>query len=199
MGLHIHSLEELPDEVRRDYYLYLLDYGWDEPLARALENNFNRIAELSSRSGAVAMRGTALGHFSNEVFSWHQVNGLDGEEVLPAILITNEHPAKFRACADGSEFSGTMVRRHHSENMKLIFIPLKRFCKTETDVVDLVSLLFKDIREKKDLVDFKVAREIKAKPFDKIYDALILEPNVNGVGVNVKKLLDGFLKPNMMT
>ena len=128
MGLHIHSLEELPGNVQRDYYIYLLDYGWNEPLARALENNFSRISDLSSRSGSVVLRGTDLGHFSNEVFSWHSINGLKGEDVLPAILITNEHPAKFRASSDEAErCDEKLVRENYIDNMKLILIPLKKF------------------------------------------------------------------------
>lgn len=36
MGLMIHSLEEFPSEATRGYYIYVLDYGWDEPLSNAL-------------------------------------------------------------------------------------------------------------------------------------------------------------------
>ncbi len=36
MGLMVHSLEGIPAGHHRDYYIYLLDYGWDEPLADAL-------------------------------------------------------------------------------------------------------------------------------------------------------------------
>ena len=32
MGLMVHSLEEIPRNVERNYYIYLLDYGWDEPI-----------------------------------------------------------------------------------------------------------------------------------------------------------------------
>jgi len=35
MGLHIHSLGQLPATVERAYYVYLLDYGWHEPLGAA--------------------------------------------------------------------------------------------------------------------------------------------------------------------
>lgn len=199
MGLHIHSLEELPGNVQRDFYIYLLDYGWDEPLGRALENNFKRIADMSSKSGSIVLRGTDLGHFSNEVFSWHNINGLNGEEVLPAILITNEHPAKFRASSDGPEFKlDGKAQAKYSENMKLILLPLNKFCKNETDVVKLISLIFKDIRDKKDLFDFKVAREIKAGPFDRAFDMLLLEPNIGGIGFDLKKAIREFIKPNMM-
>ena len=35
MGLHIHSLGQLPATVERAYYVYLPDYGWHEPLGAA--------------------------------------------------------------------------------------------------------------------------------------------------------------------
>ena len=78
--------------------------------------------------------------------------------------------------------------------MKMVLLPLKKFCKTETDVVGLVQLIFKDIKAEEPLGSFKVAREIKAAPFDRAYDALVLEPNIMGIGIDIKKVLT-FLKP----
>jgi hypothetical protein len=40
MGLHVHSLSNIPKSENRDYLIYLLEYGWHEPLAQALNNNF---------------------------------------------------------------------------------------------------------------------------------------------------------------
>ena len=196
MGLHIHSLAELPENVARDYYIYLLDCGWEEPLSRALRQNFQMMAGLSSRHDAVTIAGTELGHFSNEVFSYHSINGLSADEVLPAILITNEHPAKFRASADGAAKPGDRNSGYRAD-MKMVLLPLKKFCKTETDVVNLIQLIFKDIKADEEIGNFKVTREIKAGPFDRIYDALILEIKVMGLGINIKKLLTPFFKPNI--
>jgi len=80
MGLMIHSLGELPATVERGYYVYLLDYGWDEPLGDILARNFEKMAERASRQNAVVLRGVVGSHFSDEVLSWHQVNGQPGEE-----------------------------------------------------------------------------------------------------------------------
>jgi hypothetical protein len=30
MGLYVHTLERLPADLERDYYLYVLDYGGEE-------------------------------------------------------------------------------------------------------------------------------------------------------------------------
>ena len=36
MGLYVHSLGEIPNGAERAYYVYLLDYGWEEPLGSAV-------------------------------------------------------------------------------------------------------------------------------------------------------------------
>ncbi len=46
MGLMVHSLDGIPEEHHRDYFIYLLDYGWNEPLSDALRNNFGHMALL---------------------------------------------------------------------------------------------------------------------------------------------------------
>ena len=40
MGLVVHSLDEIPKDITREYYLYLLDYGWEEPLSNTVLKNF---------------------------------------------------------------------------------------------------------------------------------------------------------------
>jgi len=74
VGLKIHSLGELPAEASREYYVYLLAYGWEEPLSRALRDNFDRMAEAASRNDAAMLLG-AGNKLNDEVLSWHGVNG----------------------------------------------------------------------------------------------------------------------------
>jgi hypothetical protein len=83
MGLMIHSLGELPLEAKRSYYIYLLDYGWHEPLAEAVNQNFGKMADLASRREAIVMRGVVGAHFADEVLSWHHVNGQPAEDISP--------------------------------------------------------------------------------------------------------------------
>ena len=43
MGLKIHTLAEIPDNVYKSYYLYILDYyNWDEPIGNTLRENFDK-------------------------------------------------------------------------------------------------------------------------------------------------------------
>jgi hypothetical protein len=46
MGLHVHSLGEKPSGAERAYYVYLLDYGWEEALGNAVRANLPRIRVL---------------------------------------------------------------------------------------------------------------------------------------------------------
>jgi hypothetical protein len=154
VGLYIHSLENIPEAVDRDYFVYLLDYGWDEPLGEALMRNYAMMASIAAKNRAVVIKGTEA-HFQDEVFSWHNINGEDAEEMLPAILITNRHPEEFRrrhAHGDG---------QHVEKELRMILIPLRKFCKTTTDVVVIINRIFEDIHNKKDLKEFRIAKEIK--------------------------------------
>ncbi len=95
MGLIVHSLQNIPESKNRDYLIYLLDYGWDEPISKALRDNFDKMAEIAAKNRAVVIKGTELAHFENEVFSWHHINNEKADELLPALLITNKHPKYF--------------------------------------------------------------------------------------------------------
>lgn len=188
MGLHVHSLSNIPKSENRDYLIYLLEYGWHEPLAQALNDNFDRMAEIAANSRAVVIKGTELAHFENEVFSWHQINSEHGDDILPAVLITNAHPSYFLDNNQGYRRKSGLYRESDDGELKLILIPLKKFCSTTTEVVSLIEKLFADITAGKNLSDFKIAKEAQKGIGSAIVDAIILEPNISGVGFSFKKL-----------
>ena len=180
MGLMIHSLEIFPtDAIERDYFIYILDYGWDEPLENTLRANFREIGRNASENGAVAFMGTVGSHFEDEVLSWHHINGENSEGILPAILITSKHPRSFQ--------EADMRRREQLHRENMILIPLKDHCKTTTDVIHIIEKIFSDIKEKKALTDFKVKKELKGGIGRAVVDSVILEPNFVGVGFDLKK------------
>lgn len=194
MGLHVHSLSNIPRSENRDYLIYLLEYGWHEPLAEALNNNFPQMAGVAAQNRAVVIKGTELAHFENEVFSWHQINNERGENILPAVLITNAHPSYFLENNHGYRRSSGLYRESKDGELKLILIPLKKFCSNTSEVVSLIERLFADITTGKDLADFKIAKEAQKGVGSAIVDALILEPNISGVGFSFKKLGSYFSK-----
>ena len=182
MGLHVHNLGNLPNTSDgRDYYIYVLDYGWKEPLTDALVANFTNMARMASETKSVVIAGIEPVHFANEVFSWHGIDGIDGEHILPAILITTLVPSYFRDHSE--ELKGKAELKD-----KLLLIPLKKACKDTNDVIELIQSIFRDIKSKKQLSGFTVARRIRKDGVRHLADALILEPTFSGIGIDLKKL-----------
>lgn len=195
MGLMIHSLDNIPFEAKRNYFIYLLDYGWEEPISEALKNNFEKMASIAAKNKAVIIKGTELAHFENEVLSWHHINNEDAQELLPALLITNKHPRYF--LEQNHDFTGrkNLVRVDEEyEDLKMILVPFRKICKTTTEVITLIEKIFTDISNKKDLKDFKIAKELKKGVGHAIVDSITLEPKIFGVGFSVKKFAEYFKK-----
>jgi hypothetical protein len=188
MGLMVHSLEGIPADHHRDYYIYLLDYGWEEPLSEALKKNFSKMATLASeqKNAVVVMRTDPGVHFSDEVLSWHSINGddADDEQLLPAILVTNRHPAEFRRRAMGISDQQT------EENLKLILFPLKKYCKDTTEVVELIQRIFSKIKLGQDLDEFAITTQKKKGVGGALANSIILEPNFMGMGFSFNKFVN---------
>lgn len=191
MGLHIHTLNSLPENVHRDYYVYLLDYGGKEDLGAALKNNFERMSKLAEKSNAIVIAGTDE-HFQDEVFSWHNINGENGEQLLPAILITNRHPLTFKK--NNKIFQNHSILVEVEENLGFILIPLRKCCKTTSEVVDLIEGVFKDIQDKKSLSNFEIEREMKKGFGNAVANGIVLKPNFMGLGYDFNSWVDFFKK-----
>lgn len=73
---------------------------------------------------------------------------------------------------------------------KLLIIPLKAVCETTDDVIKFINSIFNDIKSKKELTTFDIVRILKKGNGRRFADALILEPNFSGIGVNLKKLFN---------
>jgi len=183
MGLYVHSLGEIPQSAERAYYIYLLDYGWEEDLGGAVRANLPKMADLASRSNAVVIHGPRGVHFEDEVLSWHHVNGQDAKDILPALLVTTRHPSTFRESFE--------MRRSAKENTDaLLLLPLRKFCKSSNDVVELIRRVFEDIRDKKRLSAFRAAKRMRKGVAGALVNAAILQPNVSGIGFDLKKFFE---------
>jgi hypothetical protein len=180
MGLYVHTLGEIPTGAERAYYVYLLDYGWEEPLGNAVRANLPKMADMASRSNAVVIHGPRGVHFEDEVLSWHRVNGQDANDILPAILVTTRHPSTFRESFE--------IRRSKKENKDaLLLIPLRKVCKSAEDVVELIQRVFEDIKAEKQLSKFREAKRMRRGVAGALVDAVILQPKVGGIGFDLKK------------
>ncbi len=193
MGLMVHSLEGIPAGHHRDYYIYLLDYGWDEPLADALRKNFQKMATMASKqeNAVVIMPSETAAHFADEVLSWHSINGdnANDEKLLPAILVTNRHPSEFRR--------RTMDGKNDTEtNLKLVLFPLREHCKNTTEVIELIQKIFAKIKNEENLDDFAITKEKKRGIGRAIVNSILLEPNIAGMGFSFNKLVNYFKEGN---
>ena len=185
MGLHVHSISDLPLSESRAYYIYVLDYyNWDEPVSNALQTNALKIASFCAANDAVMVKGLPDSHFYSDVLSWVGINGQGPGTVLPALLITSVHPRYFIE-ADNEQ---------HPKEIResMVFLKIREICKTPGDVVDLLEKVFADIKSKKKIRDFAIAHELRAGEHGALVDALILEPNISGLGIDVKKLVSWF-------
>ncbi len=175
----------MPVGAQRAYYVYLLDFGWEEAFGDAVRRNLPRMADAASRSDAVVIHGPRGVHFEDEDLSWHHLNRQPGEEVLPALMITTRHPVTIRD-------SYGPARGGRVPPDALVLIPLRKVCGSPEAVVDLIARVFRDIAEKKALPDFQVMREMRRGVGGALVDSLILEPKIGGVGINLKKLAQFF-------
>ncbi|MCK4982629.1 MAG: hypothetical protein KAS17_06875, partial [Victivallaceae bacterium] len=97
------------------------------------------------------------------------------------ILITTLTPSYFREHNDEYRQSGEI-------DDKLLLVPLKSACKTTENVIKLIKSIFHDIKEKKKLSGFSVAKTIHKNGFKRLADAFIIEPNMSGIGIDLRKL-----------
>ena len=184
MGLYVHSLGEIPTGTERAYYVYLLDYGWEESLGHAVRANLPKMADMASRSNAVVIHGPRGVHFEDEVLSWHRVNGQDAKDILPAILVTTRHPSTFRESFEPK-------RSPKESRDALLLIPLRKLCKSAEDVVVLIQRVFEDIKDEKQLSKFRAAKRMRRGVAGALVDAVILQPKVGGIGFDLKKFFSG--------
>jgi hypothetical protein len=183
MGLYVQSLENLPANAHREYYIYLLDFGWSEPLGETLMKNYERMAEMAEKANAVVIRSRNRVHFEDEVLSWHSINGEEAKDILPAILITNRNPHHFRESYRVNSDETT------ENDLKLILIPLRKFCSTTTEVAALIDRIFKDILTKKRLTEFKIEKELK-KGGAVLADSLILSRDKSNKGLSMEQVIN---------
>lgn len=183
MGLKINTLAEIPENVSRSYYLYILDYyNWDEPIGNTLRSSFDKIAEFAVKNDSVVIQGISESHFYSELMSWESINGIDPKDLLPALLITTIHP-KYFLDRDNKDTRGEKIPED-----KLIFLEIGKICRTPHDVIKLLEKIFKDIKEKKEIKNFQVKKELKPNTGKILNETIILEPNIGGIGINLNSL-----------
>lgn len=77
----------------------------------------------------------------------------------------------------------------NNEDMQMILIPFKENCSSEKEVIDIINHVFLDIEHGTELTDFSIVKRNKKNVGRAIVDSVILQPNISGIGVDIKKLL----------
>lgn len=188
MGLKVTTLARLPEETGRAFFVYFLDYGWDDELTRAMYANFNALASVASENRGLFIAGLNRTEFANEVLSWHRVNSDSADELLPAIMVTDVEP---RTLAGSNEFDFGSIRNHPRSRAawpaRFLLIPLREVCMTTADVTALLQVLAVDLRSGRSLSGFEIQR-VKAKGANAAADMVVLQPNIAGIGVDLKEV-----------
>ena len=167
------------------YYIYLLDYyNWDEPISNTLISNIEKIERFCAQNNSVMIRGVPGSHFASEVLSWIKINGVAPGIILPALLITTVHPKYF------IESNNATPKNEIDDS--LVFLKIRDICKHPTDVINLLEKIFSDISENKEIKNFTITKELRKGEHGALVDALILEPNFYGLGINIKKIASWF-------
>lgn len=146
-----------------------------------------KIAEFAASNNSVVIQGIAGSHFYSELMSWESINGIDPLELLPALMITTLHPTYF---IDGDN---KQLKEKNIPKDKFIFLEIRKICQRPQDVVALLEKIFQDIREEKAIQDFRVKKELKGGMGKILNDAIILEPNIGGIGISLNNIFK-FLK-----
>jgi len=189
MGLKIHSIAEIPENVSRSYYMYVLDYyNWDEPIANTLRSNFDRMAEFASNNDAVVIQPVGESHFYSELLSWEGINGQSPEEILPAIMVTTIHPKYF------IDRNDKITKGEPIPETEILFLTLKELCNTPSDVIKVIEQLFSDIKNGHKIQNFEISQTLAAGVGGALADSVILKPSVFGMGVDLKQVFSVFKK-----
>tara|TARA_Y100001951_G_C11209037_1_gene221833 strand:+ start:151 stop:747 length:597 start_codon:yes stop_codon:yes gene_type:complete len=194
MGLivsHLKTLDRLPSKA---LYMYLLDYGWpDGKYEKLFKTHFNKLAEKASASNSVVITSNKGVHFANEVLAYYKVLDLDPSKVLPGILITKAPPSYFKETSGPEEHSIDTVTDPLVRD-GVVIIPLKACCESEADFINIIESIFSDLEKGTSISNFQVSehdshhRQTASAFGSRVTSAIILQPNIFGVGVDLKTL-----------
>ena len=205
MGLIVKDLAEITEfaDPGRSLYIYLLDYGWpDGEYERIFTDQWSKLSERASETGAIVIKSQRGVHFANSVLNWHSLAGREIEDMLPAIMLTKSPPSYF--------FHGTAPDQNDTMNAtpqsgdpersldSIALLPLREHCESAEDFSRILESIFADLERGCELKQFSVCNLNTLKPEQSIWNrfpfakqigsSVLLQPNFMGLGVDLKKL-----------
>lgn len=176
MGYVLNALASLPVDDRVHFYIFAINGQFREPLYEMVENNFFEIAKSIGRNAVIAI-GT-----DKESFSTSVAERYFGEDIargrfldmLPALLITNDHPDKL------------------TRGSARFVIPLREAESRFGGWHQFFSLLSQFVRGESD--EFIRRFESADGVIDKLNKVVQLRPGFFGIGVNLNQLIEWWIK-----
>lgn len=165
----------------KDWFIYLLEYGDKDPFTQALRACFDEMADWASQGNSVVIKGTNPVHFNDEVLSWHNIGGLRGEDILPAIMVSTINPHVFNEYEDR-----TPVKYKPSD--KLIIISLRDLATNGDQVYSSVKKIMSELKSAENLTGLSIIKTENSFR-EKFVNAFQLKPSFFGVGIDIKQLL----------
>jgi len=188
MGLYISHMHTISIKSERSLYIYLLDYGWPSgEWEQLFKRHFMHMADRATQTGAAVIGSMNGIHFGNEVLNYHRVGDLKVDDVLPGLLITKTHPNYFVESLDDTKAAAPGLE-------DILVIPLKPFCKDETDFLRAIEGVFSDLQNGLQLKNFQIAKHDPrhVRPLDvgkRLLNAIEVKPGMFGMSVDLKALL----------
>ena len=179
----------------------MLDYRWPEgECEQIFKEHYHSISKRASDTRSIVIASHRGVHFANEILSFHRVFDLVADEVSPAILISKTHPSYFVETYGPEEHPISDPAADALCRNNVVLIPLKTACSTPSDFASVVESIFADLSGGVELRNFRVSKHDRHhnKPDDesqshgilsRIGRAIVLEPNIAGIGINLKELV----------
>jgi hypothetical protein len=169
MGYQLSSLASLPIDDNVNFYVFVINGQYQEPLYGIVQQNFASIARSIGRNAVIA-QGLNPAIFTEELAAKYLGNNFEAySRFLPALLITDAHPDRVT-----------------SKSLRL-FVPLREAEQRFGGWPQFFKLLAEFARGESD----QFARQFKEKEdwLKDVNDALEIKPGIFGFAVNLNALI----------
>lgn len=177
MGYVLNQLSNLPVDDNINFYIFVVNGQYRDPLYEVIQDNFIQIAREIGDNAVVAM-GTDSKAFTTSVARKYLGDGNSDASftaLLPALLITNDHPDHLNADSLRLVVPLKHAKENFGSNWHQFFDSLAQFVRGEND-------------------GFARKFEDKGDLLDASNKVVLLQPNFFGLGVNVNALIEKWKK-----
>ena len=164
-----------------DWYIFLLEDGWNDDLRSELSDNFRTLARQVGPSALVVQGADPL-PFYDQVFYEYALQELQTEtdyHALPALLITDTPPSEIRE------------DRTRVESAKMLLMPLSKRYVRAGSITDILKELVSAIKKPEAFEALQTLDEQGMKThWCRLLSYFELKPSFFGFGLNVNKIIE---------